>query len=61
MNNIQSFQRTFIKYSFFSRGVRLSPLGNAANVGPNAPAPDENDDGYDDCGAIGGMRIGKGN
>jgi hypothetical protein len=35
--------------------VRLSPLGTAATVWPIVPATD------DDCGAIGGMRIGRGN
>jgi hypothetical protein len=38
--------------------VRLSP-GTAATVWPIVPAPDMIDD--DDCGAVGGMRIGRGN
>jgi hypothetical protein len=41
----------------FSHGMRLSPFGIAATVWPTVPAPDDNDD----CGAIGGMRIGMGN
>jgi hypothetical protein len=36
-------------------GVRLSPLGTSATIWPIVPAPD------DDCGAIGGMKIGRGN
>jgi hypothetical protein len=39
--------------------VRLSPLGAEVTVWPIVPAPDDDD--YDDCGAIGGMRIGRGN
>jgi hypothetical protein len=35
-------------------GVRLSPLGTSVTNWPIVPAPDE-------CGAVGGMRIGKGN
>jgi hypothetical protein len=41
---------------FSSHGVRLSPLGTAATVWTIVPAPDDND-----CGATGGMRIGRGN
>jgi hypothetical protein len=37
-------------------GVRLSPLGTAATVWPIVLAPDDGD-----CGAIAGMKIGKGN
>jgi hypothetical protein len=37
-------------------GVRLSPLGTVATVWPIVPAPDD-----DHCGAIRGMRIGRGN
>jgi hypothetical protein len=37
--------------------VRLSPLGTAATTGPIVPDPD--DDG--DCGAISGMKVGRGN
>jgi hypothetical protein len=37
--------------------VRLSPLGTSATNWPIVPTPD--DDG-DECGAVGGMRIGKG-
>jgi hypothetical protein len=36
--------------------VRLSPLGTSATVSPIVPASDD-----DECGAVGGMRIGKGN
>jgi hypothetical protein len=38
-------------------GVRLSPLGTSATNWPIVPAPDDNNA----CGAIGGMRIGRGN
>jgi hypothetical protein len=41
---------------FFSQGVRLIPLGTAAIVCRIVPVPDDHD-----CGAIGGMRIGRGN
>jgi hypothetical protein len=37
--------------------VRLSPLGTSAINWPIVPAPDDNDE----CGAVGGMRIGRGN
>jgi hypothetical protein len=37
-------------------GVRLSPLGTSATVRPIVPASDD-----DECGAVGGMRIGRGN
>jgi hypothetical protein len=43
---------------FFSRGVRLSPLGTAATTGL-LYQPQVIGDG--DCGAVGGMRIGRGN
>jgi hypothetical protein len=36
--------------------VRLSPLGTAPTVCPIAPAPDDDDE----CGTVGGMRIGRG-
>jgi hypothetical protein len=39
-------------------GVRLSPLGTAATTGP-LYQPQMIDD--DDCGVIGGMKIGRGN
>jgi hypothetical protein len=35
-------------------GVRLSPLGTSATNWPIVPAPDD-----DECGAVGGMRIGR--
>jgi hypothetical protein len=38
-------------------GVRLSPLGTSATNWPIVPAPDDNDK----SGAVGGMRIGRGN
>jgi hypothetical protein len=44
---------------YFSHGVRMSPRGTAATVWTIVPAPDDDDD--DECGAIGGMRIGRGN
>jgi hypothetical protein len=40
----------------FSHGVKPSPLGTAATDWPIAPAHDD-----DDCGVIGGIRIGRGN
>jgi hypothetical protein len=36
--------------------MRLSPLGTSATNWPVVPAPDD-----DECGAVGGMRIGSGN
>jgi hypothetical protein len=36
--------------------VRLSPLGTSATNWPIVQAPDD-----DECGAVGGMRIGRGN
>jgi hypothetical protein len=41
----------------------LSPLGTSATSGPIAPAPGggDDDDDNDECGAVGGMRIGRGN
>jgi hypothetical protein len=44
-------------YEYFS-GVRLSPLGTAATTGL-LYQPQKIDDG--DCGAIGGVKIGRGN
>jgi hypothetical protein len=41
-------------------GMRLSPLGTSAINWPIVPAPDDDVD-DDECGAVGGMRIGKGN
>jgi hypothetical protein len=40
--------------------VRLSPLGTSSTNWPIVPAPDDDDD-DDECGAVGGMRIGRGN
>jgi hypothetical protein len=37
--------------------VRLSPLGTSATNWPFIPAPDDDEE----CGAVGGMRIGRGN
>jgi hypothetical protein len=37
--------------------VRLSPLGTSATNWPIVPAPDDDDE----CGTVGGMRIGRGN
>jgi hypothetical protein len=39
----------------FLSGVRPSPLGTSATIWPTAPAP------HDECGAVGGMRLGRGN
>jgi hypothetical protein len=36
-------------------GVILSPLGTSATIWPTVPAPDDHE-----CGAVGGMRIGRG-
>jgi hypothetical protein len=38
--------------------VRLSPLGMLTIRGPIAPAPDDD---ADECGAVGGMRVDRGN
>jgi hypothetical protein len=38
-------------------GVRLSPLGTSATNWPIVPAPDDSDE----YGAVGGMRVGRGN
>jgi hypothetical protein len=38
-------------------GVRLSPLGTSATTGLTEPSPDDDDE----CGAVGGMRNGRGN
>jgi hypothetical protein len=43
---------------FHGFGVRPGPLGTSATVWPIVPAPDDDDD---ECGAVGGMRIGRGN
>jgi hypothetical protein len=37
--------------------VRLSPLGTSVTIWPIVPAPDDDDE----CGAVGGMRTGRGN
>jgi hypothetical protein len=39
--------------------VRLCPLGTSATVWSVVPAPDDIDD--DECGTVGGMKIGRGN
>jgi hypothetical protein len=44
----------------FWGGVRLSPLGTSATNWPVVPTPDDDDD-DDECGAVGEMRIGRGN
>jgi hypothetical protein len=44
--------------------VRLSAIGTSPNDWPTIPAPDDDDDDGDDddeCGAIDGMKIGRGN
>jgi hypothetical protein len=48
----------FFFFLYFSHGVGLSPLGTAATSGL-LYKPQMMDEG--DCGAIGGMRIGRGN
>jgi hypothetical protein len=50
-----TFLAFYLSY-FFSHAVRFSPLGTAATVRPIVPVPDDRD-----CGAIGGMKIGRGN
>jgi hypothetical protein len=40
--------------------VTLSPLGTSANSCPRVPAPGDDDDDDDECGAVCGMRIGRG-
>jgi hypothetical protein len=37
--------------------VRLTPLGTSATIWPIVSAPDDDDE----CGAVGGIRIGRGN
>jgi hypothetical protein len=49
---------TFFTFFTVLNGVRLSPLGTAANTGL-LYQPQMTDDG--DCGAIGGMKIDRGN
>jgi hypothetical protein len=39
-------------------GVRLSPLGTSATICPIVPDPDDR---WYECGAVGGMKIGRGN
>jgi hypothetical protein len=43
--------------------VRLSPFGTSATIWSTVPAPndDDDDDDDDECGAVCGMRIGRGN
>jgi hypothetical protein len=48
-----------IAHQLFSHVVRLSPLGTAATTGLLYQLQMTDDD--DDCGAIGGMKIGRGN
>jgi hypothetical protein len=48
----------FLYFYYFSHGVRESPLGTAATPWSIAPTPDDDDD---DCGAISGIRIDRGN
>jgi hypothetical protein len=48
-----------LRFFYFSHGVRLSPLGTAATIGLLYQHQMIDDD--DDCGAIGGMKIGRGN
>jgi hypothetical protein len=43
---------------FLSHGMRRSPLGTATTVWCIVPAPEDDDD---ECGAVGGMRISRGN
>jgi hypothetical protein len=43
----------YFLFKFLWGGMRLSPLGTSATNWPIVPAPE--------CGALGGMRIGKGN
>jgi hypothetical protein len=45
-------------YYFILSGVRLSPLGTAATTGLLYQSRMVDDD---ECGAVGGMRIGRGN
>jgi hypothetical protein len=49
-------------YLFFEEGggARLSPSGTSASVWPSVLSPVDDDD-DDDCGAVCGMRIGRGN
>jgi hypothetical protein len=58
MPDLSNSVRAFVFSLFLFSGVRLSPLGTAANSGL-LYTPQMIDDG--DCGAIGGMKIGRGN
>jgi hypothetical protein len=50
---------TTITYTqFWGGGGRLSPLGTSATNWPIVPDPDNDDD---ECGAVGGMRVSRGN
>jgi hypothetical protein len=51
-NNVQTRLVFLVSWD----GVRLSPLGTSPTNWPIVPAPDDNE-----CGAVDGMRIGKGN
>jgi hypothetical protein len=44
-------------FLFLGGGVRLSPFGTLATNWPIVPSPDDDDE----CGAVGGIRIGRGN
>jgi hypothetical protein len=50
-------RRSSFFFLYFSHGMRLDPFGTAATVWPIVPAPDNDSD----CGAIGGIRIGRTN
>jgi hypothetical protein len=60
LRNTQLLKRgIIIIIILFSHGVRLSPLATVATVWPLYQL--QMIDGGDECGALGGMRIGKGN
>jgi hypothetical protein len=50
----------FLSFFFLisSGGVRLSPPGTSATIWPNVPTPGDT---HDECGAIGGIKIRRGN
>jgi hypothetical protein len=54
---VDAIHFSLVSLSLVSQGgVRLSPLGTSATIWPIVPVPDD-----DECGAVGGMRISRGN
>jgi hypothetical protein len=57
---IEILVRTIGLFSFLGGGSRLSPLGTSATNCPIVTAPDDDDDDDDECGAVCGMKFGRG-